>query len=168
MSRPSAAAKAEQARLDAMLAEVEEFDDLDAAYEEVRQPPYGFTWQGEKWVLPHIRSLDWRTQQKIEDADGLGMQDIFDLFADMFGPIQAERWKETVQPSDKLPLLFERWLKHSKVKQGEEQASNDSSENTGENSRPTSDPSTDSGSQSSPSVMTVEAPALSLPVSSST
>lgn len=154
MSRPSAAAKVEQARLDAMLAEVDEFDDIDAAYEEVRQKPYGFTWECQKWVLPHIRSLDWRTQQKIEDADGLGMQDIFDLFGDMFGPLQAERWKDTVQPSDKLPLLFARWLAHSKVKQGEDEASNDSSENTGENSRPTSDPSTDSDSLKPSSVPT--------------
>jgi hypothetical protein len=139
-------ARAEQARVDAMLADVDEFDDLDAAYAEIRRKPYGFVWAGQKWVLPHIGGLDWRTQAKIEEMDALGIDAIFALFAEMFGDAQAERWKQTVQPSDALPLLFERWLAHSKVKQGEDEASNDSSENTGEKSRPTSAPSTASAS----------------------
>lgn len=164
----NAAAREEQARLDAMLAEVETFDDIDAAHAEVRKPPYGFLWEGQKWVLPHIGSLDWRIQQKIEDADGLGMQDLYDLFAEMFGPVQAPRWQGTVQPTDKLPLLFERWLKHCQVEPGEDEASNTSSDSTGENSRPTSDASTNSGSALPSSVTTVEAPLLSLPGNSST
>lgn len=167
MSKTSAQ-RAEQARLDALLADVDTFDDIDAAYEEVRRRPYGFLWEGQKWVLPHIGSLDWRTQQKIEDADRLGMQDIYDLFAEMFGPLQAERWQNTVQPSDKLPMLFERWLIHSKVRPGEDEASNDSSANIGEKSRPTSAPSTDSDSAAPSSVVTVQAPMLSLPENSST
>lgn len=164
----TAAQRAEQARLDAMLADVDTFDDIDAAYEEIRRKPYGFLWEGQKWVLPHIGSLDWRTQQRIEDADGLGMQDIYDLFAEMFGPLQADRWKDTVQPSDKLPMLFERWLDHSRVRPGEDEASTGSSENIGENSRPTSEPNTDSASPQSSSVVTVQAPMLSLPESSAT
>ncbi len=168
MSRPTAAAKAEQARLNAMLAEVEEFDDLDAAYAEVRRRPYGFVWAGQKWVLPHIGSLDWRLRARIEDMDSLGIDDIYQLFADMFGPGQAERWKQTVQPTDALPLLFERWLAHSKVKQGEDEASNDSSENTGENSRPTSAPSTGSDSLKPSTAPTAEELAALQPANSST
>ena len=167
MTRKTAAVREEQARLDAMLAEVEEFDDLDAAYAEIAPKPYGFVWEGQKWVLPHFRSLDWRIQDKIENADGLDLNGIHSLFGEIFGGAQAERWNQTVQPSDKLPLLFRRWIAHSKAKRGEEPASNDSSASTGENSRPTSDPSTDSDSPKPSSAPTAAELAASPPANSS-
>jgi hypothetical protein len=136
----------EQARLDAMLAEVEEFDDLDAAYAEVARKPYGFTWEGRRWVLPHIGELDYRVQDEIENASELSLKQIHELFGRIFGPIQGAEWERTTQPGTMLKIFFERWVSHSGRKQGEEQASEPSSESTGANSKPTSAASTDSDS----------------------
>jgi hypothetical protein len=136
----------EQAKLDAMLAEVDEFDDLDAAYAEVARKPYGFIHEGGKWVLPHIGELDYRVQDEIERADELTMDQIHDLFGRLFGPAQKNAWEQTTQPGPKLAILFQRWVKHSGRKQGEEPASEPSSESTGANSKPTSAASTTSAS----------------------
>lgn len=136
----------EQARLDAMLAEVEEFDDLDAAYAEVARKPYGFIWAGEKFVLPHIGELDFRVQAEIEGVSELTLPQINDLFRRLFGPAQAERWDAAPQPGPMLSIFFERWIKHGGRKPGESAASKRSSKSTGAKSRPTSAASTTSAS----------------------
>jgi hypothetical protein len=138
----------ESARLAAMLAEVEEFDDLDAAYAEVARKPYGFVWAGQKWVLPHIGELDYRVQAEIESVSELTLPQINDLFKRLFGPAQADRWDAAPQPGSMLSIFFERWIKHGGRKPGESMASKRSSKSTGAKSRPTSAVSTTSASRS--------------------
>ncbi|GIM88751.1 hypothetical protein [Paractinoplanes toevensis] len=133
--------------LDAMLAEVEEFDDLDAAYAEIRRKPYGFVYSGQRWVLPHIGELDRRIQAELENAESLTFDQIDNLFRRLFGPEQAARWEQVEQPGSKIELFFQRWIAHSGVKPGEEQASSGSSGSTGKSSRPTSGATTGSASR---------------------
>jgi len=138
----------EDVRVQQMLADVEAFDDLDAAYREVRHKPYGFVFAGERWVLPHARSLGPKALAALEAADeGMTLEQLGELFRLMFGPEQAARWDALDPGSDVYQPFFTRWMAHSGVKLGEEPASSDSSESTGGSSKPTSDASTPSGSR---------------------
>lgn len=137
----------DQQALDAMLAEVDDFDDVDAAYREVRPKPYGFLFAGQKWVLPHMRSLGYKTRDELEQVESMTLTQVRELLARMFGPAQAQRWDALDVGDDVTEVFFRRWLAHSGAKLGEAQASSGSSESTGGNSNPTSAATTGSASR---------------------
>lgn len=134
-------------------------DDLDAAYAEIRRDPYIFTWAAREWTLPHLSDLDFRIQLKIETAESLDVNELIGLFGEMFGAGQAEAWAQVQVPTPVLFLLFERWLKHSGAKPGEDSASSGSSGSTGKSSRRTSGASTASGSRKPSTAAKKAAPA---------
>ena len=47
---------------------IEQVDDLDAAYAEIRKDPYTFTLGGRQWTLPHMSDLDYRMLMRIAKA----------------------------------------------------------------------------------------------------
>src|SRR5262249_6242318 len=126
-------------------------DDLDAAYAEIRRAPYTFQWQGREWTVCHFAELDYETQGKLEGSTDMGLDDLQGLFREAMGDAQYAEWGRGRRPVDLLPILFERWVKHSGSKQGEDSASSGSSGSTGKSSRRTSGGSTGSGSRASSS-----------------
>lgn len=123
-----------------------EVEDLQRAYAEIAGKPYKFTWVDRTWTVPHLRELDYRLQAEIEGLDEIGLDEIKALFGRIFDAQQAAAWDQVQVPAPFMLFLFDKWIKHSGGKQGEEKASEPSSESTGANSKPTSDASTDSGS----------------------
>jgi hypothetical protein len=121
---------------------VEDFDDLDAAYAEIRKEPYAFTLGGRRWLLPHMADLDYRMLIRIEKHESLDADALAGLFTDLFGADQRQAWTDTQVPLPQLYLLWERYMKHCGVHPGEEPASSGSSGSTGTSSRRTSGTST--------------------------
>lgn len=123
-------------------------DDLDAAYSEVRKPPYDFTWSGRDWSMPHMMDQDYRVLARIEGYAELGVDELISLVADLLGKDQRQAWADVDVPTSVLYMLFDRYMKHCGAKAGEDEASSDSSGSTGKSSRRTSGGSTASASRS--------------------
>lgn len=142
-------------------------DDLQAAYAEVAREPYVFMWADREWSLPHLGALDYRLQAEIESLQTLDTKQLEELFARIFGPVQAPLWAEVEVPTPVLFMLFDRWVEHSGRKSGESRASKRSSKNTGARSRPTSAASTRGSASAKPSTAKPRArKAVSPPASS--
>lgn len=121
--------------------------DLQARYREIAADPYTFTWADREWTLPHMRELDYRILTMIEGFETVGLDEVKNLFARIFGNDQADDWDRANVPAAFLLLLFEDWTKYSGGEQGEDEASTPSSKSTGTKSRPTSAANTTSASR---------------------
>jgi hypothetical protein len=122
--------------------------DLQRLYEEKAGGPFEFTWADQTWSMPNMRMLDIATQDRIENLEvsGSGVETINELFDDLMGTEQGQRWRAVVRPLPMILDLFQAWLEHSKQAMGEQPASAGSSKSTGRPSKRTSNSSSASGS----------------------
>lgn len=111
--------------------------DLDAVAAEVAKEPFPFNYQGREWVLAHLSDVDWRL---VEEADKGSITAIRAVIHAGFGCVhdgdnvehseQAREFDKRPQPISAMTALFNRWLAHAGLREGESPASPDSSGST--------------------------------------
>jgi len=119
----------------------DEFD-LDAAWVEMKRPPFHFRWAGVSWELPHLGDVDWRVVALADEMDLPKIQEALHLGLGE----RASEFDEHPQNTPAMFKLFDRWMEHSGMRPGEAPGSDDSSGSTDEPSPQTSTDTTESAS----------------------
>lgn len=113
--------------------------DLDAVAAEATKEPLRFTYRGQEWTLAHMTGVDWRVVELANTGD---IEAIRKAFRMGMGDEQADAFDDLPQPIAAMTALFNQWLKHNGLTEGESAASPDSSESTARPSKRASQPRT--------------------------